>query len=311
MLHLYPNSTKIIKAKREYYSEMKSLILKRVDRINKIKSPTFNTRRVELFFNKRLSLKIEDILIGLPSDIISLNEEINSLFLSVSPDLQEGIKYIFNYDWFITKTKKRYDAYNLAESLDINTCTYCNRNYTNTVITDKNTKITRPQFDHYFDKKTYPLLALSFYNLIPSCSICNSGIKGTEPMDLDKHLHPYLDNEIENLRFTYKYSKNTSSGLEIKLVTPTNSKLQKTVNLFAIEEIYNTHTSDLSDLIKIKNHFSEKYLSILDANLLKGVIISKEEMYRIVFATEHDSTKFVNRPLSKFKYDILKELGVI
>lgn len=35
------------------------------------------------------------------------------------------------------------------------------------------------QFNHFYDKGTYPYLALSFYNLIPSCSTCNSSkVKG-------------------------------------------------------------------------------------------------------------------------------------
>ena len=36
----------------------------------------------------------------------------------------------------------------------------------------------RPQFDHWFPKKKYPLLAISFYNLIPCCTYCNSSVKG-------------------------------------------------------------------------------------------------------------------------------------
>lgn len=204
-----------------------------------------------------------------------------------------------------------YDAYKLAEDLDVRTCTYCNRNYTNTVISSNGKKITRPQFDHYFDKNQNPLLAVSFYNLIPSCSICNSSIKGTHKMTLTDYTHPYLDNALRDIRFTYKYTRKSKNGLQVKVVTPDPSKVKNTVDTFAIEEVYDSHTSELLDLLRTKQYFSDRYLSILKSNLLKDVIVSKEDLYRIVFGTEYDETNFISRPFSKFKSDILKELGII
>jgi len=67
----------------------------------------------------------------------------------------------------------------------------------------------------------------------------------------------------------------------------------------------------LQPLIKTRQYFSDRYLSILSSNLLKNVIVSREDLYRIVFGTEYDTTNFENRPFSKFKSDILKELGII
>ena len=39
--------------------------------------------------------------------------------------------------------------------------------------------------------------------------------------------------------------------------------------------------------------------------------LSKEETYRLLFGTELDAKDFHKRPMSKFKHDILKELGII
>lgn len=308
MLYLYPNTTKIIKAKRAFHKGMLDFILKRIDNIGKIQNA--NVSIIETIFSNIIIDHIDNILIGNPSTLIAINNQINP-FINFSADLRLGVEYVFNYDLFIKKAKKRYDAYNLAESLDINTCPYCNRNYTNTVIRSNGEKLTRPQFDHYIDKGTNPLLAISFFNLIPSCSICNSSIKGTAKFDLDNYLHPYIDNNIEDIRFTYKYSNQTKTGLKVQVETPDQSKSKNTVEAFAIEQIYNSHTSELLDLIKTRQYFSDKYLSILRSNLLKDVIVSRDDLYRIVFGTEYDSINFVNRPFSKFKNDILKELGII
>ena len=150
--------------------------------------------------------KIKCILGGLPEELLQLNQlffqnvienfkiedweaynritktrdfsqEENRL-KNIFDNVYNEIEKIFSYKKFTTKKKKEYDAYDLAKNLDIPTCPYCNRTYTKTVITKNREKIIRPEFDHWFPKNQYPLLALSFYNLIPSCHICNSNVKG-------------------------------------------------------------------------------------------------------------------------------------
>lgn len=308
MLHINPKTPKIIKAKRSFHAGMLDFVFKRIDTIKKLKG--VDTNQIECFFDLYINDILDDILIGTPHTLNQINQRLNGSINS-SNSLLKGIEHVFNYDSFIDKKKKMYDAYKLAETLDVRTCTYCNRNYTNTVIKSNGQKITRPQFDHYFDKKANPLLAVSFYNLIPSCSICNSSIKGTHKMNLVDYMHPYIDNNLNDIRFTYKYSLESKSGLRIKVKTPPASKASNTVDAFAIEEVYNSHTGELLDLIKTRQYFSDKYLSILSSNLLRDVIVSKEDLYRIVFGTEYDSINFMNRPFSKFKSDILKELGII
>lgn len=308
MLHLNPNSIKIIKAKRDFRIGMLDFVYKRIKNIKNIQG--YNTYKIENFFTDILNKYIEEILIGDPRTIQSINEQIKP-YIYKSADIRKGIEHVFNYNLFIKKRKKRYDAYRLAESLDISTCLYCNRNYTNTVIKSNGEKLTRPQFDHYFDKASNPLLAVSFFNLIPSCSICNSSIKGTIKMNLNDYLHPYLDNKINDIRFTFKYTVETKTGLRVEVVSPDNLKARNTIKAFAIEQVYNSHTGELHDLIKTRQYFSDKYLGLLNANLLKDISLSKEDLYRIVFGAEYELEKYANRPFSKFKSDILKELGII
>lgn len=308
MLHINPNTPKIIIAKRAFHPGMLDFVFKRFDKIGELQD--VNVALIQRFFEIHVFDLIDDLLIGTPDRLIQISNNLNP-FIDFSSDIRKGIEYVFNYDIFIKKAKTRYDAYKLADSLDVRTCTYCNRNYTNTIIRNSGDKLARPQFDHYFDKASHPVLAISFYNLIPSCSICNSSIKGTHKMNLTDYMHPYIDNNLNDIRFTYKYSLESKSGLRIKVITQIDSKARNTIDAFAIEEVYNSHTGELLDLIKTRQYFSDKYLSILSSNLLRDVIISKEDLYRIVFGTEYDSSNFMNRPFSKFKSDILKELGII
>ena len=307
MIFIDPNTSRLVEAKRAFLEGMRSLVEKRITKaINSFSSDC----KEKDFFQHTIPDKLDDILIGKPGELLEVNEELLP-YINSSSDIEKTIKYVFHYDTFTTKATSRYDAYQLAESLDIRTCPYCNRNYTSTVKTKKGKKLTRPQFDHYFDKATYPLLALSFYNLIPCCSICNTGIKKTTSMSLEEHLHPYLDDEIEEIRFTYYYSNDTESGYRLKVSADNSDKARNTIRDFALEEIYNAHAGELEDLIRTKQYFSDRYLSILRSSLLKDVETTKEDLYRIVFGTEYDTNRFVNRPFSKFKSDILKELGII
>lgn len=216
----------------------------------------------------------------------------------------DQLNRIFDYKKFCSKDAAGYCAYDLAHKLDICTCTYCNRMYTKTVVNPH--KITRPEFDHWFAKRRYPMLALSFFNLIPSCNTCNGSVKGSSEMKLKTHLHPYLDRP--EFRFSYYNKTYGTYGFEIKSMPGTKS--QKSVEAFKLKEIYAMHEDEIMDLTRIKAAYSESYLSIL-ASQFKGLSISEDEIYRLAFGTYNDEEYFDRRPLSRMKKDILLELGII
>jgi hypothetical protein len=84
------------------------------------------------------------------------------------------VNKIFDYTSFSKFNTTKYNAYDLIEKLNINVCPYCNRQYTNTIKPLSSLGGTRPTLDHYLIKSLYPYLALSFWNLVPSCYSCNS-----------------------------------------------------------------------------------------------------------------------------------------
>jgi hypothetical protein len=227
---------------------------------------------------------------------------------------------IFDYEgWFVAnEPSSYYSAYHLATYLGLRSCVYCNRTYTVSQFKiDKGgeiKKLIRPQFDHWFPKENFPLLALSFFNLIPSCSICNSSVKGRKEFTLSKYVHPYEDNVIDSIVFSYSHDISIDSlKIEVSGVN-SDSILEKRINNtlkdFFIEEMYNAHHLELKDLIDIKRAYSENYLKSLKESFPEAKL-ADDEIYRMVFGTEINSFNFHKRPFSKFKFDILKELGVI
>ena len=315
--------TNIIEAREHHIKCLTPKILKSVSDSNNLEIKSFLTEE-----------KIKCILGGSPKKIYQLNllflrktidnfrfkdweayNDINKInqpeekrrLRNIFSDVYTEIRKIFNYKNFTTKKKKEYDAYDLAKNLDIPTCPYCNRTYTKTVITKNREKIIRPEFDHWFPKNQYPLLALSFYNLIPSCHICNSNVKGETEFKLDSHFHPY--NSVSNLKARFSYNYKSYDDYKIKINTEDKFS-RNSVEAFQLENIYQAHEDEVKDLIKIRQAYSDKYIEILNDSL-KGVNLSKEEVYRLAFGVHYEEDKFDRRPLSKLKKDILTELGII
>ena len=280
------------------------------------------------YIKKFITENIDKILKGSPAELMNIYDDYKELLskkhVTKSSTKKRNDAYfvrVFDYDNFINKKKRDYDAYDLAENLSIKTCAYCNRSHTVTVINStKSQKYTRPQFDHYFAKSIFPILALSFHNLIPSCSICNSTLKGKEEFDLETYLHPYVDNINSAFKFSF-IPRNTAtlkaagSDLEVICINEKTTgkslanKINKTFNLFKIKEIYSAHASEITDLIRIKEVMSDKYLEILRETY--DLKISEDELYRLAFGVYREEDKFQERPFSKLKKDILRELGII
>lgn len=302
MLYLNPNSIKMRYAKRRFLEEMSNFIFRRIDTITYSKSLAF--------INDFIIDDLEEILIGTPEKLLKLHHFYN-LKINANTNLRKDIDEVFKYDLFTDKKKTLYDAYDLAEDLDITSCTYCNRNYTNTIISKDLRKISRPQFDHYFDKKNYPLLKLSFFNLIPSCSTCNTGVKLNKQFGLKTHTHPYRDNTANDFQFSYKFTNETKNGLRITLNSDKQSKISRTIKDLELEEVYNANVDILQDLLKTRQAYSDKYLTILSEQVLEGIKLSKEELYRLAFGSHYNEDQFLERPFSKFKKDILTELNIV
>ncbi|CAI8764933.1 hypothetical protein [Chryseobacterium sp. IT-36CA2] len=226
--------------------------------------------------------------------------------------IYKEVNRIFDYDNFCEKKVKKYCAYNLAEKLDIPTCVYCNRIYTKTVVKKDKKKVIRPTFDHWYPKSKFPLLALSFYNLIPSCSVCNSGVKGSTPFSLSTHFHPYFKNPQKELKYTFSYDHKDYSKFTFKIITDDKDDFSKdSVDAFELEAIFKAHEDEIEDLRNIKDAYSEDYIEMLEKNILKGVKLDRDEVYRLAFGVHFQEAKFDRRPMSKMKKDILIELGII
>lgn len=256
------------------------------------------------------------------SSVSEFESEVKKLASEKWKGYSDILKEIFNYDKFIQATEG-WSAYDLVSLTDVSVCPYCNRSFVTTL--QKNGKKTRAVLDHYYAKALYPYLALSLYNLIPSCYVCNSSFKGDIDFYKDEAIYPY-EEEFLNLAtfktdfndktpYDYKYLLGLSKEFKISLKINTQDKglrkkIQKSIETFALDDMYNTHLDIVQDLIRSgiinnKSRINEIYEQFPD------MFSSREEVMQSLYVNYMNEQDLGKRPFSKLTQDICKELGLL
>lgn len=152
-----------------------------------------------------------------------------------------------------------WNGLSFLQSVDAHVCPYCNADTVYAVeFKSKRTglvyKITKSALDHFYCRKTFPYLGLSLYNLVPSCTRCNTSLKNAKTLRPEKVLHPYLDSADDFFSFGVGESCNiaeitdeTTSGscrVRIKykdgLGKSDKARAKEYIeNLFKTEDVYN------------------------------------------------------------------------
>jgi hypothetical protein len=250
-------------------------------------------------FNKDFELKhIKNPLLGLGEFIYS-------------KDTVLLIEKIFNYTKFSNKIgfSNGYNAYDLAKELKINVCPYCNINDTKTVINDK-VKISRPDFDHFLEKKRHPFFRLSFWNLIPSCKVCNSTLKNQKETTLNKHLHPYLGGFSNDVIFKSSFKSVGNYQVDFDIL-PTMSKKGKdrvlgNIAMFKLHEIYNDHDDLIDEIMWKKVIYNHSFYNTISKEF-KDLFDDEVEYYRYAFGNYYDEEGFEKRPFAKMTKDLFDD----
>jgi hypothetical protein len=257
---------------------------------------------------------LKEILTASPS---KLSEIVSKVSKEDVKKYKSDIEKIFYYKGFYEWTE--YKATHLAKNLQVNVCPYCNRQYTFTVIEEATQKIrTRPEFDHFLSQSKYPYLALSFYNLIPSCKICNSTFKRDKDWNLHTHIHPYQEGFENNCKFSLKLNKGKGvdffygkeDSFEILLKHKENIRIKNNIEDLFLEPIYNEHKDYVREIIQKSSSYSDSYINSL-FNQFEGTLFSSlgdiKKMVSGNYIAEEDLDK---RVLSKLNKDISEELGI-
>ena len=187
------------------------------------------------------------------------------------------------------------------DSLGITVCPYCIRNFVNST-----KERTMCQFDHFFNKDKYPLLAVSFYNLIPVCSSCNHA-KGENEIKYSPHDKKYKTNDLVNFDFSIIGMDYLFNDKDLKIELDGDKVFNQNIKAMMLDEVYQLHTDVVQECIKKTMIFNPDYLDYLCTEY-KDLFDSKEELYKLVFGNYIDEESFGKRPLSKLMHDIYEDL---
>ncbi|PKH09268.1 hypothetical protein, partial [Planomicrobium sp. MB-3u-38] len=229
---------------------------------------------------------------------------------------EEALAEIFDYDKFSNYKKERadtWDAYHYTKFLNLEVCPYCDRQFVQTFI--KEGKRTRAVLDHFYSKSIYPYLAISIFNLIPCCHICNSTFKGNIDLYNNEIIYPFeeefkknVEFRINGLDFNSLIGLEANFDIEFEILTKDKlliEKINKTIELFALKDVYWGHH------VYIKNLY--RYLYINNASRIneilekeKDLFSSKEELERLLFLGMNEESNIGKHVLSKLSFDIIR-----
>ena len=202
--------------------------------------------------------------------------------------------------------------YWIMEKTDLKVCPYCNISYTYS----RGQTVTA-QLDHFFPKSEYPILALCFYNLVPSCPACNK-IKSD---DTKVMASPYKDGVFKDLRFTWdyrgdivqdKYSEGGSLAtleemIEIRIETSKEDE-EHNLSRMKITEAYQQHRDYASEVIKKAMIYANLETQKLICDIGASVGITPEEVERFYLGNYLAENELKKRSLSKMTKDFYQEI---
>lgn len=198
---------------------------------------------------------------------IEIFKKTKASFGTASALFVEAVEQVFNYKRFTTKGQG-WNAYALCRKSKARICSYCNHAYAFTVQSENGD--FRPTLDHFYYKDEYPHLALTLYNLVPSCSSCNSSLKGQKDFFEVPHLNPLFDEE--NIQFYLSaggdptelveaiHSRRADVVVKAKAIRAC-SKSECSLKTFVVNERYETLSVEAIDFYLAKKNYNEAALN--------------------------------------------------
>lgn len=245
------------------------------------------------------------------------------------------LNFVFDYPNYFhqTRTNSNFFGVQLAQSLSTNVCVYCNREYISTITNINGKKVISPAFDHFLSQSEYPYMAISLFNLIPSCYSCNSQLKHDKNFNLKDYLYPYEDSYEHKAEFkaywkildlSVEISKDeliNVNDLEIKVepkTYPADTKIfgdqtlpiiecHGNINVFQTELVYDSiHRDCVHEIICQFRIHSKKDIESLKTSY--KFIKNDSEAYQFYFNNYMNEEDFNKRPLARLTRDIVNQL---
>ena len=218
---------------------------------------------------------------------------------------------------------KDWNRHKLLSLIGIEICPYCQRNYISSY-EENNDEKTTADLDHFYPKSLYPFLALSLYNFIPSCQICNSRFKGNKDTRDSVYLYEEgfdelgvkfrtskeVISEILGERYSDFYVKIDYENLKNK---EDGEKVKNSIENLGLDRVYKkSHNQYIQNLLYNIEKYPENYLEncveMFESNVDKKKQL--EEYFKDIVKEPYRKRIENGEPLAKLTKDILEEFDI-
>jgi len=232
-------------------------------------------------------------------------------------EIKERLSKVFNYDSnyrdnYITPFFREH-----AEELKLYTCHYCDIAYINSYDyhdpREGWKKKSHFDLDHVIEKSSYPFLALSLFNLVPSCPVCNERLKGVKPLAKTDRILKLLSptspkyNFDGSVRITLlpldEYKRpfiKHPEDYELKFDCHKNKEYNKMVTCFRLNERYDFHKCEALRIKDLKTKYPDANIMTIATMLGYPFDEVKEDIIGLRFIRDG------HRCFSKLRQDMLK-----
>ena len=254
--------------------------------------------------------KIEDILIARFEDLANMYSDYISM--EISYENINNITKIFKYKgYWQTKISEFYRFH--SEEMGINTCCYCETAYIN-IYKKGNGKKSHFDLDHFFPKANCPILSLSFYNLVPSCPICNERLKKNDILGDDSKEWLLLSPTSDNYAFddavkihvlpkqrTYNCMRYQDNPEKFFIHFDTSMEnYEKEIEMFHLNERYDFHICEALRLLDLLQNYPDTYIHTISTIINRSEESIKEDIFHQDFILHND------RVFAKLYRDLLR-----
>lgn len=215
----------------------------------------------------------------------------------------EAIKDAYDY--------KHSDLVELAGWLNVKTCPYCNMQYTmytvvDTIEGESVEERAMFQYDHFYPRSAYPMLSMSLYNLIPSCTSCNQNKSYNKILGLE--FHPYYSDIKDHMHFQVKdplslwVGTRKENEIEIETVFKEGVDAIEYEKAFHVAALYKNH-KDIAQEVFARAYAEPYYANSNNFGFLRDTNFA--ERLRKGFYPDEDDIEL--RPLTKLQQDLWKQ----
>ena len=226
--------------------------------------------------------------------------------------------------------KGDWNRHELLSLIGIEVCPYCQRNYiSNYEGYEENnkktkTKKTTAHLDHFYPKAHYPFLALSLYNFIPSCQVCNSVFKKAKEVQNSIYLY---EEGFDELGVKFKTSKeaiyeilgekNSDFSVEIDCKNiedkEKENKIKNSIDNLGLDKVYKkSHNQYIQNLLYTVEKYPENYLEACGEMFENDNDKKKqlEEYFKDIVKEPYRKRIENEEPLAKLTKAILEEFNI-